>query len=324
MNGIISVIVPVYNVERYIAQCIESLIHQSYLKLEIILVDDGSSDRSGSICDAYAKNDERIIVIHQKNGGAASARNAGLRIARGEYLSFVDSDDYLDTEAYSILITTMRETDSDVVEYAFREDYLNNYTDKVYFDTLKEFSTEDYLKLYTSHWISGLAWDKLFKRSLFYNIYYEEGHIIDDEFFTYQGVMHAEKIIYLPVVLYHYRMRKSSVMRNKTTVEKMLFDRLAYSTIRREKIVERFPRLKQLFDYSYLDSLLLWAKDRDVTELVIIEIKKLIRNYFKENKPCKMSLRFRMQLLFFLCMNPANIQKKRNVEYVEDKYQYFE
>ena len=94
-KGVISVIVPIYGVEKYLEECIESILGQTYTKLEIILIDDASPDRCGEICDRYAQMDDRIIVIHQKNGGAAAARNAGLRIATGEYIGFVDSDDYL-------------------------------------------------------------------------------------------------------------------------------------------------------------------------------------------------------------------------------------
>ena len=96
MNGLISVIVPVYNVAAYLPQCVQSILTQDYPDLEVILIDDGSTDASGTICDEYAQKDGRVRVIHQKNGGAAAAKNAGLRVATGTYLSFVDSDDFLD------------------------------------------------------------------------------------------------------------------------------------------------------------------------------------------------------------------------------------
>ena len=108
MNNIISVIIPVYNVEKYIVQCLESVLNQSYKELEVILIDDGSTDRSGEICDFYAKKDGRVRVIHQENGGAARAKNAGLRIATGKYLSFVDSDDYLANNAYGYMVEQIK------------------------------------------------------------------------------------------------------------------------------------------------------------------------------------------------------------------------
>lgn len=99
MSGLISVIIPVYNVAAYLPECLDTALSQSYSNLQVILIDDGSTDSSGAICDEYAANDSRIVVIHQKNGGAAAAKNAGLRVATGKYLSFVDSDDYLEPDA---------------------------------------------------------------------------------------------------------------------------------------------------------------------------------------------------------------------------------
>ena len=121
MNQTISVIVPVYNVEAYLPQCVDSILHQDYPDLEVILIDDGSTDHSGEICDRYATADSRIRVIHQKNGGAAAAKNAGLRIAAGEYLSFVDSDDYLEPNVYGFMLETLLDNQADAVQFSFRE-----------------------------------------------------------------------------------------------------------------------------------------------------------------------------------------------------------
>ena len=125
MNQNISVIVPVYNVEKYLTQCVESILSQDHSNLEVILIDDGSTDRSGEICDQFAARDSRVQVIHQKNAGAAAAKNAGLRIASGTYLSFVDSDDYLEPNAYGGLVRTLLDTGADVVQGSFREIYRN-------------------------------------------------------------------------------------------------------------------------------------------------------------------------------------------------------
>ena len=107
MGDLISVIVPVYNVAMYLPQCLDSILGQDHENLEVILIDDGSRDESGEICDAYARRDSRLRVIHQKNGGAAAAKNAGLRIATGEYLSFVDSDDYLEPNVYGYMLEVL-------------------------------------------------------------------------------------------------------------------------------------------------------------------------------------------------------------------------
>lgn len=113
MNNLISVIVPVYKVEKYIKKCIESIINQTYENLEIILVDDGSPDNCGKICDEYAKKDKRIKVIHKENGGVSSARNLGLEKSNGQYITFIDSDDWIEEEYCEILLTTLKEQNAD-------------------------------------------------------------------------------------------------------------------------------------------------------------------------------------------------------------------
>ena len=110
MKELISIIVPIYNVEKYIHKCIESIINQTYKNLEIILVDDGSPDNCGNICEEYAKNDSRIKVIHKENNGLSSARNAGLEICKGDYIGFVDSDDYIELNMYEVLINALKNT----------------------------------------------------------------------------------------------------------------------------------------------------------------------------------------------------------------------
>ena len=120
MNQTISVIVPVYNVSQYLPDCIENICAQTYSNLEIILIDDGSTDNSGILCDEYAKKDSRIKVIHQTNSGAASAKNAGLRAVTGEYLAFVDSDDYLELDAYEFMINKMQKHNVDIVRCGFQ------------------------------------------------------------------------------------------------------------------------------------------------------------------------------------------------------------
>ena len=114
-NPLISVIVPVYKVEKYLHRCVDSILVQTYTNLEIILVDDGSPDRCGAICDEYAAKDSRIRVIHQENGGLSAARNAGLDVCSGEYIAFVDSDDWLDPEMYAVMMAQVREYGCDVV-----------------------------------------------------------------------------------------------------------------------------------------------------------------------------------------------------------------
>lgn len=222
----ISVIIPVYNVEKYIRKCLDSVVNQTYKNLEIIIVDDGSPDKCGSIIDEYADNDKRIKVIHKANGGLSAARNDALRIATGDWIAFVDSDDWCETDMYEKVICKAEEENADIVIFnPFR-----NYTDRE--EILQafpyEFVTEDrdfihglQLSALTKHltplstkWSQGFPWDKLFKRSLIYdnNLIFDEGvKANEDVIFDIRAFQFAKKIAYVNETLYHYRDNPNSI-----------------------------------------------------------------------------------------------------------------
>lgn len=287
MKEFISVIVPVYNVAHYLPQCLDSLIAQTYTALEIILIDDGSTDGSSAICDAYAARDSRIRVIHQKNGGAANAKNAGLRIATGEYLAFADSDDWVETDAYEHMLNLLKGENADAVQCSFRNVYTDGAEVHMVTETQKCLQTEEYLLRYTTDWTCGLLWDKLYKRSLFAGIYFEEGHKIDDEFFTYRGIMNATKIVHDPQIVYNYRQRGSSVTLTAANGERFVMDKLDYLPVRRERISSKFPMLKTAFDLHYLDMLLFLSRDPYATEESLQREKRMLADYFRETDATK-------------------------------------
>ena len=191
MKDVISVIVPVYNVSAYLPECLDSILSQDYDKLEVILIDDGSTDDSGTVCDAYAQRDNRIRVIHQKNGGAAAAKNAGLRAATGEYLSFADSDDFLEPGAYAYMMSLLKENGADIVRGAFQNRFRTRTEQWLADESRCVMEGKAFLARFATDWTCGLLWNKLYKRALFDGIFFEEGHKIDDEYFTYQGVDNA-------------------------------------------------------------------------------------------------------------------------------------
>ena len=244
-DGVISVVVPVYNVELYLIECLESIINQTYRDLEIILIDDGSTDKSGDICEEYAKKDDRIIVIHQSNQGSASAKNAGLRKASGEYLAFVDSDDFLQEDAYEFMVRQLEEYHADIIQGYFRKVYQKNHRDVNKIIEMQTLDTSEFLELFTKDWTCGLLWDKLYKRHIFKDIYFKEGHKIDDEFFTYKGVLNSKKILRVPHYIYNYRQRISSVMFSKDSQLRIISDSLEYLSIRRKDVTKSFPQIKK-------------------------------------------------------------------------------
>lgn len=282
MGPVISVVIPVYNVERYITQCLESIIHQSYKHLEILLIDDGSTDTSGIICDEFAKKDKRIRVVHQKNAGAAAARNTGLDVATGAYLGFVDSDDWLEINALEYMLLELQKEHSDIVQCSYREIYVNRQVDCLCKVAGNDFDQLSYLARFTEDWTCSLLWDKLYKRELFDGIRFETGHVIDDEYFTYQGVMNAKKIICRDRIVYNYRMRKSGATGNPAHNERILDDKLDYLTKRLDRITEAYPSLNKTFNRHFLYMMLWLSEDSSITEQGLKHVQEVLRARWKQ------------------------------------------
>ncbi len=307
MKPQISVIIPVYNVEGYLPVCLDSVLGQEGCTLEVILIDDGSTDRSGAICDKYAAADHRINVIHQMNAGAAAAKNAGLRRASGEFLAFLDSDDFLEPGAYCYMLDQLYAHDADVIQCAFRNIFTDRSEDVITVQDFTVYETREYLTRYTQDWTCGLLWDKLYRRELFEGIFFEEGHKIDDEFFTYQGIMNGSKILHSPSVIYNYRKRRSSVMLSSTSSQKILLDKVDYLSTRRVKVAARFPELKAVFDYHYLNMMVILSADAAATEDSILYIRKSLRSYFREGSLCKMEFTLAFKLLRLMLLPPKKL-----------------
>lgn len=208
----ISVVVPIYKVEKYLNECINSLVNQTYDNLEIILVDDGSPDNCPIICDEWAEKDDRIIVIHKPNGGLSDARNCGIKKATGEFITFVDSDDYVELNAYEIAIENLINQNADV--FVFGRYYL--YGNKKEKDnkmkvniTMNNIEALD--KMNTFNYFDVAAWDKVYKRNLFDDLEYPIGKLSEDWYTTYKVIDRAKKIIYNSTPLYVYRQRANSI-----------------------------------------------------------------------------------------------------------------
>ena len=279
MDGVISVIMPVYNVAGYLPQCLDSVLGQDYEKLEVILIDDGSKDDSGAICDAYAARDGRVKVIHQKNGGAAAAKNAGLRIATGEYLSFVDSDDWLEPEVYGYMVETLRGEGADMVQFAFRDAWTDRSEDRIFYPGRTVTDSDGYLRRLLEDYSCVLLWNKLYRREIFDGIFFEEGHKIDDEYFIYQGFLKDRKVVFDERIVYNYRRRASSVMNSHEAAHQRLLDKLDVLHKRRELVKKHRPQLKKDFDGWYLDSLWCLSREPGNTEKTLTEIKGHLRRY---------------------------------------------
>lgn len=322
MSKLISVIVPVYNVDRYLLDCVESILGQDYTNLQIILIDDGSTDCSGAICDEYSKRDARIQVIHQKNGGAAAAKNAGLKVATGEYLSFVDSDDLLAPGAYSHMVKILESSGADVVQCSYLDLFKNHSKEQI--QTLAEMSGEEYLVQFTKDWTCALLWDKLYRRNLFDGIFFETGHKIDDEYFTYCGIMNAQKVVRDGRIIYNYRKRASSVMLSPESANRILFDKIDYLTKRRIIVGKRFSGLRRVYDRHYVDLLIYLSRDPCITEEHIQEIRRCLKRYFGEKGHTEVDYHLIPALLKLWVRSPKAILQDKRMPMPIDNTQYFD
>lgn len=216
---LISVIIPVYNVESYLRECVDSVINQTYQNLEIILVDDGSTDSSGEICDEYLNADERITVIHKKNSGLSAARNAGLDACEGDYVYFLDSDDYIDKNALEELLDTAQKDHGDIVffeavSFADTDDFevKQNYIRKSKYKT--DFGKAVFAEM-TNNKEFHSAVPLLFLRKEFLNstkLRFAEGILFEDMVFTYQAFALAKTVSQCGEAFYHRRYRRDSIM----------------------------------------------------------------------------------------------------------------
>lgn len=218
---VISVIVPVYHVEKYLDKCVESIVKQTYKALEIILVDDGSPDRCPEICDGWAKKDSRIKVIHKKNGGVSTARNAGLDAASGEFIGFVDGDDIIFPEFYKTLVIQALDNEADISACAFNrlhDDYSEYVENSCYIREQKNYSAQEllqeYFKTCKGEWVS--LCNKIIRSSLFSGIRFPQGRVFED--WTLAPVLYsrAAKISFTPEKYYGYVIHGESIMRTET------------------------------------------------------------------------------------------------------------
>lgn len=251
-NPLISVIVPIYKVEDYLQECIESIINQTYDNLEIILVDDGSPDRCPVLCDEYAQKDGRIKVIHKSNGGLSDARNAGLDACTGEIVSFVDSDDFIDPIMYENMINAMLKFDADVVRCDFRMYGGRKYREHSAYLKSKEYTIlkgYEPLKAMLSWRIHCSTWDKLYKKEFIDKIRFMKGRLNEDIIYHFSLLKSGCTYVELNKVMYNYRVRPGSI----TKGSKKLYDDLILNSdeMKSYVVANNLPVKKEMKAYEY-------------------------------------------------------------------------
>lgn len=222
MKELISVIVPIYKVEAYLERCIKSIVDQTYKNLEIILVDDGSPDRCPEICDEWKEKDDRIKVIHKKNGGLSDARNAGMQIMTGTYVSYIDSDDWIANDMYHNMINAIKEQDADICECAFeRTSGIVKKKAVKCDDQVLTMDRQSALMAVVEEKIQPVVWNKLYKREVVDELWFEVGKYNEDEFFTYKAIERADKIIQIKYIGYYYFFREDSIINETYTIRRL-------------------------------------------------------------------------------------------------------
>ena len=220
----ISVIVPVYKVEEFLSRCVDSILCQSYTDFELILVDDGSPDSCGALCDAYAEQDSRIHVIHQENGGLSAARNSGIdwvfANSDSRWLAFVDSDDWVHPDFLKVLYETAEETLCRISVCGFFRTSGEGFPEQPYHAPMRIASGDYYCGDYQDGQ-TAVAWNKLYHRSLFKQLRYPVGKLHEDEFTTYQAVYQAETVAITPMVLYAYYQNPGGIMKSAWSPRRM-------------------------------------------------------------------------------------------------------
>jgi glycosyltransferase involved in cell wall biosynthesis len=294
-NPLISVIVPVYKVEQYLHTCIESVLNQTYSNWELILVDDGSPDNCPQICDEYAAKDIRIKVIHKKNGGLSSARNAGLDIAKGDHMSFLDSDDFWSKDYLTILLNLCIKYDADIVQCGFirgTETVFPNIT------IGKGIKTFDNHSIFLKGYAKIIVCAKLYRKCLISEIRMPEGKINEDDFTTWKFYYRAKKILVTNQSLYYYTVNENSIMASQSKMPRLDFieaykERIEFFQKNRVKDLEDFSRghlCKSLLLTS--KNPMLSAKQKKIVDTTFLSNWKLIR--------CSGNVAFSLRVLFLM------------------------
>ena len=301
-RDLISVIVPVYKAEKYLDKCVESIVNQTYANLEIILVDDGSPDNCPLICDEWASKDKRIHVIHQSNSGGGTARNSALDIAKGNYITFVDSDDYISPIMYEFLFQQFDE-DIDIVECSY---CVTNHDNTKFdeYDTLYELKcvgTETALRENINDRIfRQLIWNKMYRKSVIEDTRFPAGKRIDDEFWTYQVLSKARKLIYTDKVLYAYRQQGESVMHSLNATRRL--EAIEAKIQRHEFICQNMPSLESISICNlwgtciYQGQLVIKNADSSLSADILAQLEEVLKRYPIERTKLKVSVKQRVWL----------------------------
>lgn len=319
--GLVSIIMPVYNVEKYLSQCLESVCNQTYPYLEIIVVDDESPDNSGNIADDYAKKDDRVKVFHIKNRGAAGARNFGLDNCTGDYIFFVDSDDWIEKDAIESMIEKMNSNNCDMVLCQYYDEHTDKSVEHKFLENSFVCTDEEFVKDMVKKWEYILNSNKIYKADAIKNIRFVEGRCIDDEFFTYKAVLNMDRVYICNEYLYHYRMRKSSAMGDVTKQNQRHIDQVDFVTERYEPLSKAYPKLIPVLLEHLAEVLMSVMHNSGNIEETRLYAKSKLKEYFWKiisNK--NVSLNIKKSVIMYLFKKNTQVITQNKVGNLQEDY----
>lgn len=286
MNKLVSIIVPVYKVEKYLSKCIDSLINQTYKNIEIILVDDGSPDNCGKICDEYASKDERIKVIHKENEGLSAARNDGMDICTGEYVTFVDSDDYISYSFCEDLMNAINENNADIAICNIKKfiDGESVKEEKIDLETKVYTFKETIYNLISLGDYYDCAWGKIYSKKVLEGLYFPVGRIWEDSATTYKLYHKANKVAVINAKHYYYLTKRADSIMGGIYTKKKQGDNYLTIEERNEYLLKALPEMKHQINAWYIRNALTLIERTylaDDIELINSEILEKVEKKIK-------------------------------------------
>lgn len=310
-NHLVSVIIPVYNAQDYLVRCVDSILNQSYKNMEIILVDDGSMDSSPIICDELAKKDDRITVLHQSNGGVSLARNAGIDIAKGDFIAFVDSDDWVQPDMIEVMISRFSDG-VDIVRCAYRKYFDGNNTVDVTDGKEMILNSQDYLNvMFSDEALNSNCWCKMYRKSVIGGIRFPVSYKVgEDNYFNYQVVKNANKICVCSKIVYNYYINQESATNSVGSTEGWLQNIKLHAEIfdtecDNKKICETTALA---FSSWLLDFYSVMIKNNDLKTEYFHEGNQILDKYFKTFMKANLSQKTKIKLIFAKYFRPIYIR----------------
>lgn len=313
---LISIIVPVYNVESYLERCINSILNQTYKNLEIVIVNDGSTDQSGMICNRLSKQDSRIKIIHKENGGLSDARNAGLEIASGDFIGFVDSDDWIESDMYECLYDLLCRYNADIaicgsnsVDSEGKVVGVGKFPKKVVgYEDVVVFEDEKIMEahLEKTNDINSGVWNKLYRKNIVHGIRFPKSKLYEDVFTMYKYLNRAKKVVKTRTHKYNYYQRDDSICRKSFTIKN--FDSVQANNERYEFIKANYPNLESMARERLLVNLLgvgfRLAKEGQISEFRVEMLKSIKESKHLSVRNCGLSLKQR----WGICLMRINLK----------------